>query len=231
MRNSGGVFDKFPKYHRKILLGDFNAKVGSEDIFKPTIRNESSHEISNANGVRLVNFAISKNLRVKSMMFPHRNIHKYTWMSPDGKTHNQIDHILVDKQRHSNVLDIRSFRAADCDSDYYLVVAVNEQRSQSFHVEGLNLKKLNKIEGKEQFGVDVSNRLAALEGLDVEMEINIAWEMIRENIKISAKESFCYFKLKKHKPWFDEGCLKVLDQKKQTKLQWLQDPSEINGII
>jgi hypothetical protein len=49
----------------KILLGDFNAKVGREDTFKPTIGNESLHEISNDNGVRLVNFDISKNLTVK----------------------------------------------------------------------------------------------------------------------------------------------------------------------
>jgi hypothetical protein len=72
------VFDKFPIYHMKILLGDFNAKVGREDIFKPTIGNESLHEISDDNGVRLVNFATSKNLKVKSTIFPHRNIHKYT---------------------------------------------------------------------------------------------------------------------------------------------------------
>jgi hypothetical protein len=69
------------------LLGDFNAKVRREDIFKPTIGNESLHEISNGNGVRLVNFATSKNLRVKSTMFSHRNIHGYTWTSPYGKTH------------------------------------------------------------------------------------------------------------------------------------------------
>jgi hypothetical protein len=55
--------DKFPKYHIKIRLGDFNAKVGREDIF--TIWNESLHEISNDNGVRIVNFNIFKNLRVK----------------------------------------------------------------------------------------------------------------------------------------------------------------------
>jgi hypothetical protein len=116
------VFDKFPKYHMKFLL-DFNAKVGRKDIFKPTIGNESLHEISNDNGVRLVNFATSKNLRVKSTVFPHGNIHKYTWTSPDGKTHNQIGHILVDRRRHLNVLDVQSFRAADCDSDHYLVVA------------------------------------------------------------------------------------------------------------
>jgi hypothetical protein len=100
------VFDKFPKYHMKILSGDFNAKVGREDIFKTTIGNESLHEISNDNGVRLVNVATSKNLRVKSTMFPHRYFHKYTWTSPDGKTHNQIDHILVGRRGHSNVLDV-----------------------------------------------------------------------------------------------------------------------------
>jgi hypothetical protein len=43
--------DKFPKYQMKILLGDFNAKVGREDIFKPTIGNKSLHEISNDSGV------------------------------------------------------------------------------------------------------------------------------------------------------------------------------------
>jgi endonuclease/exonuclease/phosphatase family metal-dependent hydrolase len=107
------VFDKFPKCHMEILLGDFNAKVVREDIFKQTIGKESLHETSHDNGVRLVNFATSKNLRVKSTMFPHRNIHKYTWTSPDGKTHNKIDHILVDRRRHSNILDVRSHRAAD----------------------------------------------------------------------------------------------------------------------
>jgi hypothetical protein len=51
----------------------------------------------------------------------------------------------------------------------------------------------------------------------------------RENIKISAKDSLGYWELKKHKPWFDEACSKLVDQRKPAKLQWLQDPSEING--
>jgi hypothetical protein len=71
----------------------------------PTIWNESLHEISNDNGVIVVNFATSKNLTVKST-FPHRNIHKFTWVSLDGKTHNQIDLILIDGRRHSSILDV-----------------------------------------------------------------------------------------------------------------------------
>jgi hypothetical protein len=106
------VFEKFPKYHTYILLGDFNAKVGSEDIFKPTIGNESLHEISNDN------FATSKNLTVKSTMFPHRNINKFTWTSPDGKTHNHIYHILIEWRRHLSILDVRSFRPPYCDTDH-----------------------------------------------------------------------------------------------------------------
>jgi len=69
------VLDHFPL---KILLGDFNAKVGRENIFNPTVGNESLHQDSNDNGVRIVNFATSETLVVKSTMFPHRNIHKYT---------------------------------------------------------------------------------------------------------------------------------------------------------
>jgi len=61
----------------KILLGDFNAKVGREIIFKSTIGQESLQQKSNDNGFRLDNFATSKNLVDKSTMFPHRNIHKY----------------------------------------------------------------------------------------------------------------------------------------------------------
>jgi hypothetical protein len=105
----------------KILLGDFNAKVGREGIIKLTIGNESLHATSNDNGVRVVNFATSKNLTVKSTTFPHRNIHKITWTTPDGRTHNLIEHILIDRRRHSNIPNVQSFRAADCDNDHCVV--------------------------------------------------------------------------------------------------------------
>jgi hypothetical protein len=102
------VFRTLPKYHTKILLGNVNAKVGWEDIFTLTIGNQSLQEISNDNGFRLVNFATSKNLSVRSTMFSYRNIHEYTSTSLDRNFHNQIDYILVDNRMHSNVLDVRS---------------------------------------------------------------------------------------------------------------------------
>jgi hypothetical protein len=82
----GRVFDQVPRYDMKILLGDFSAKIGRGHIFRPTIGNESLHEVSNDSGVRVLNFATSKNLLVKSTIFPHSRIHKYTWTSPEGNT-------------------------------------------------------------------------------------------------------------------------------------------------
>jgi hypothetical protein len=77
------------------LLGDFNAEVGKEDIFKPTIGNKSLHEMSDDNGLRVLNFATSKNLTVKRTMLACHNIHKSSWTFPDGKSHSQIGHILT----------------------------------------------------------------------------------------------------------------------------------------
>jgi hypothetical protein len=111
-------------------------------------------------GFRVENFATSKNLIVKSTTFPHRDIHKHNWTSPDGVTHNQIDHVLIDKRRHSNILDVRSFRGADCNTDYYLVVAklrerisVSKRARQNFDLERFDLKKFNDVDVKEKYQV------------------------------------------------------------------------------
>ena len=83
-------------------------------------------------------------------MFPYRNIHKYTWTSPDVKTHNQIDQVLIDRRWHLSVLDVRNFRGADCDTDHYLVIAkvrerlaVGKQATQRSDRQRFNLRKLN----------------------------------------------------------------------------------------
>jgi hypothetical protein len=146
----------------KVLLGDFNAKVGREDIFKPKLLTRI-----------YMKPATSKNLIIKSTTFPHRDIHKHTWTSPNGVTHNQIDHILIDKRRHSNILDVRSFRGDDCDTDRYLVVAklrerisVSKRARQNFDLERFDLKNLDDAEVKEKHQVEISNRFAVLESLD-----------------------------------------------------------------
>jgi hypothetical protein len=66
----GCVFYQFPRYDIKVLLDDFNAKVGKEDIFKQTIENKSSHETSNDHGVRVINFAMCQKQNIPSSKHP-----------------------------------------------------------------------------------------------------------------------------------------------------------------
>jgi hypothetical protein len=61
-----------------------------------------------------------------------------------------------------------------------------------------------------------------------DVDISTAWETIRDNVKISAKDSLRYYEWKPHKPWFDKGCSKLLDQRNHAELQLLQDASQIN---
>jgi lipoate-protein ligase A len=91
------------------------------------------------------------------------------------------------------------------------VVASGEgsSKQRSLILEMFNLKKLNEVEGKEKYCVENSNRFAALEDLDTEVEINNAWEMITDNIKMTAKESLGFYELKKNKPWFGSECSKL----------------------
>jgi hypothetical protein len=71
-------------------------------------------------------------------------------------------------------------------------------------MERFNLKKLNEAEGKEQYRVKISNRLARFGKLNTGVIVKKARETIRDNIKISAQESLGYYELKKHETWFDK---------------------------
>ena len=79
---------------------------------------------------------------------------------------------MIDGRWHSSVLDVRSFRRADCDTDHYLVVAkvrerlaVRKQAAQKFDGGRFNLRKLNDLEVRKQYQIEITNRFAALENL------------------------------------------------------------------
>jgi len=142
---------------------------------------------------------------------------------------------LIDRRWNSSVLHVRSFRRVDCDTDHYLVVAkvrerlaVGKQATQRFDRQRFNLRKLNELEVRKEYQIEITNRFAALENLNDDEDVNRTRENIKENIKTSAKESLGLHELKQHKHWFDEECLGFLDKRKRAKMQWVQNPSQSN---
>jgi hypothetical protein len=107
-------------------------------------------------------------------------------------------------------------------------LAVSKRAAQKIDMERFNLKKLNEGDSKEKYQVTIRNKFAALENLDDNGDISRAWDNITENIKISAHESLGYCELKHHNPCFDNKCSKLVDQRKEAKLQWLPDSSKGN---
>jgi hypothetical protein len=107
-------------------------------------------------------------------------------------------------------------------------LTVSKRMVKKMNMEIFNRKQLNEEEVKEQYQVTMKNKSAALKNLDDNGDINRTWGTIRDIIKISAKESIGLCESKSYKTWFDKEYLKLVDRRKQAKLQWLQDPSEMN---
>ena len=122
------VYKKTPKQDIKIVMGDFIAQVGDEPDLRPNIGKHSLHKETNNNGWRMIDFAITKNMAISSTLFQHKRIHKETWRSPDENTANQIDHVMIDSRHATDILDVKSCRGADCDSDHYMVKIKYRQR-------------------------------------------------------------------------------------------------------
>jgi endonuclease/exonuclease/phosphatase family metal-dependent hydrolase len=82
-----------------IILGDMNAKIAKEDEYQNTAGKHTLHEITNRNGEWVCGYAIANNMKIISTYYQHKRIRKGTWISPDGNTLNQIDHVIIDANK------------------------------------------------------------------------------------------------------------------------------------
>ena len=122
------VTEQVHNHNMLIITGDMNAKVGNLVNGLERVMGRHGLGSANDNGERLKEFCDFNEMVITGTVFPHKEIHKQTWVSPDGRTKNQIDHTLVNRKFRTSVLDRRAMRSADVASDHYSVpCTINHQ--------------------------------------------------------------------------------------------------------
>ncbi|VDP75383.1 unnamed protein product [Schistosoma curassoni] len=91
------IIEKCPRNERTILMGHLKAKVGIDNTGYEDIMRQHGLGERNENGERFLNLCAFDKLVIGGTIFPHKRIHKATWISPDHTTENQIDHICINK--------------------------------------------------------------------------------------------------------------------------------------
>ena len=106
-----------------IIMGDLNAKVGADNSGSDRVMGRHGSGIIHENGERLLEFCTTNNLVIGGTLFPHREIHKITWCSPNCRDRNQIHHMMINGKWRSSLRDVKVRRVPDIGSDHHLVTA------------------------------------------------------------------------------------------------------------
>ena len=211
----------------KIVLGDFNAKIGKEALYRAVAGAHSLHEITNNNGMKLINFAIGKGLFIKSTMFPRKEIHKYTWISPDGKHKNQIDHVLVNGRFKNGITNVRTLRGADSDSDHLLVgfwIRVKLKKHNKCNTTSMRRYNVEKLEDKKTLRDYNSTVKKIFEEKLIEHtnDVNEIWNKVKDTIEAAATRVIGT-KRNMSKFWFNNICEEAVQRRKAAREEWLKD--------
>ena len=172
--HSQELLELIPNKHVLFIIGDWNAKVGSQET--PGVNGKFGLGVQNEAGQRLIEFCQENALVIANTLFQQHKRRLYTWTSPDGQHRNQIDSILCSQRWKSSIRSAKTRPGADCGSDHELLIA-------KFR---LKFKKVGKTTRPFSYGlnqtpydytVEVRNRF---KGLDlIECLMNYGWRFVR----------------------------------------------------
>jgi exonuclease III len=223
------VMWRIPDGDMRIVLGDFNAQVGSEvDVWPGVIGSHGVGSITD-NGTRLLSFCSVHKLTVMGTCFEHKRIHKVTWHSPKQGVHTQIDHILISQAHRRYVFDTRVYRGADVGSDHSLVVSdmcfrvgtVSSRSKPRFRKYDSHLL-ISDLQLRHQFQLELRNHFSALpeESSGPEEE----WEAFKGGVNGAAQLVLQPVKRAPRNSWISADTLDLVQSKSKAHLRVLRKP-------
>ena len=214
------IMEEIPAHDMVLVIGDMNARTGIDNLNRErTMGKEGLGTYPmNDNGERMCDFCEHNGLVVGGTLFKHKDIHKATWTSPDGKTKPQLDHIIINGKWRSSLQDVKACRGADCASDHTLVLGVislklRKSRRGQERARLINSDKLRDEGIKAAYSLEVQNRFHLLK-LDQGENINL--EDFNKVLKESG-EKILGFKCKKKEEWIQQDTWKKIEERKAIK--------------
>ena len=208
------ILESFKDRDINILMGDFNAKVGSDNTGYETCMGKHGTGEMNENGEMFADVCALFSYVIGGTIFAHKNIHKGTWVSPDHVTINQIDHICISKKFRRSLQDVKVRRGADVASDHHLVAAKLKLKlkknwsSEPRRKARYNVNYLKDQTVREQYGITLNNRFDILQ------------EMIDEDEGITVEQHWNAVK-----NTFNTTCEETLGRKKVEQEEWISAES------
>lgn len=205
-----------------IVMGDLNAKIGSENHSLEHVMGKHGLGAINSNGRLLTSFCNEANLVIGGSLFPHKPCHKATWISPDGITENQIDHFCISRLWKKCLLDVRVKRSADIGSDHHLLVASlrlkiasiqrpNQQGSRRKY----NVKKLSSPQTKQSFISELHPAVQDPQQAGLQ-DVESLWSNVKSAF-INASEKALGPQPKQMRVWMTNGTWDIIEQRRKAK--------------
>ena len=245
MTNPDEIKDKFyeeldsliasvPQSEKLIILGDFNARVGTDHQAWDRIIGKHGVGKCNSNGLLLLRLCASHDLAITNTMFrlPTRN--KTTWMHPRSRHWHLIDYVIIRAKDRQDVRITKAVCGADCWTDHRLIVSKlkfsiqQKRRPQGQKVaKKLNVTKLKCPHTVQELQLNLDNKLENLQPNHDRVEEK--WASFRDAVHSAALETLGPA-TRHHQDWFDENDSKIhtlLEEKHRLLRAHQNDPSSM----
>jgi len=204
-----------------LVMGDMNAKVGSDNSGYEEVTGKHGLGTMNENGELFASCCATNNLVIGGTTFPHRQSHKATWVSPDMRTENQIDHICISRRFRRTLQDVRVRRGADVATDHHLVLAklqlkLKKNTTQRTTGSRFEVAMLANPVKNTEYHLELANRYQALQNLEEAQTVEDKWRGMREAWTSACRKTVGK-KSCKHQDWITPETLQKVDTRKRKK--------------
>ena len=202
------------------MMGDLNAQVGSSNENWETVMGTQGLGTMNDNGERFAELCGNHDLVIGGTLFPHLNIHKITWVSPDRRTQNQIDHIAISGKWKNSLLDVRNRRGADVYSDHHLLTGLmriklsTHRKREPTAPKRFDIAKLKDSVTTQNFTQNVREIVSSNRQADE--DISQKWRTV-SNAMQKAGERTIGFRNNERKEWISDDTWKIIEERKYWK--------------